>query len=300
MLPFENITNAEFYELLDSTPVADNNEYFDPSCIVDSYSRDLDPDSCLDPVLPLNCSDYYDLTDWPSILNSVGPTIKIISQNIRSLGKNLDEFMHDISPINFDVCALSETWVTDDTECLYRSLAGYSGIFNNRASRGGGVGLYISSKLFWNHLPNISIINNYIETLFVHLPDFNTIVGCIYRPPAGSIRDFNEKLDELLAYCRSNFENCSINLCGDFNLNLFRYDSNLGIENYLNVMFAYNLYPVARKATRVTQFARTLVDNIWTSDLRIKRSGIIRSNITDHYPVFIAFCMENHRINVNT
>ena len=43
-----------------------------------------------------------------------------------------------------------------------------------------------------------------------------------------------------------------------------------------------------RRPTRVFGISATILDHIWTTDLNVKCSGIIRSCITDHYSVFVA------------
>ena len=74
---------------------------------------------------------------------------------------------------------------------------------------------------------------------------------------------------------------------GDFNINLLDYSTSPPVENLLNLQISRNYYPVITRPTRVTPLSCTLIDNIFSnrSD-EIESTGVITTNISDHYPIF--------------
>ena len=61
---------------------------------------------------------------------------------------------------------------------------------------------------------------------------------------------------------------------------------------FSNGIFAYGCIPFITKLTRVTSKTVSLTDNIFTNlifDTSLKlRKGIIKSNVSDHFPVFVS------------
>ena len=41
-----------------------------------------------------------------------------------------------------------------------------------------------------------------------------------------------------------------------------------------------------RRATRVATYSATLIDHIWSNDVKLMSSDIIRSKAPDHYAIF--------------
>lgn len=60
-----------------------------------------------------------------------------------------------------------------------------------------------------------------------------------------------------------------------------------------NTLSSYSFYPVIDKPTRITEVSATLIDNIFTNINSVTKSTIIRTDISDHYPI-VAIC-ENLR-----
>ena len=86
-------------------------------------------------------------------------------------------------------------------------------------------------------------------------------------------------------------------LLGDFNLNLLNYETNCKVKSYCNTGFSHNLIPIKNKLTRVTNHNATIIDHILTNSFDSKTdTGILKVNISDHFPVFFA----SKSINVKT
>ena len=70
--------------------------------------------------------------------------------NTESLPSSYDEFSYKMNKYEFDIVALSETWLKNNkTQLEYVQIDGYKSEFKNRESKsGGGVGFYIKERKF--------------------------------------------------------------------------------------------------------------------------------------------------------
>ena len=194
--------------------------------------------------------------------------------------------------MNFKIIALSETAI--NSHHPYYNIPGYSIEQNFRPKRkGGGVALYIVSNLQYNVRNYLNLGDNtnsiFVETDRNQLKSkYNTVIGCIYRPPSYSLKSFNDSLTHMLSILQKKRKH--ILIAGDFNVNgdtLIRGDSNT--HNFKNIFSANFLFPLISRHTRVTNHSATIIDNIYcnASDIATTcRSGILRFSILEHYAVF--------------
>ena len=76
-------------------------------------------------------------------------------------------------------------------------------------------------------------------------------------------------------------------IMGDFNINLLDHSTSLPVENFLNLMISCNYYPVITRPPRVTPISCTLIDNLFCNRVdEIELTGVITTNIFNHYPIF--------------
>ena len=75
---------------------------------------------------------------------------------------------------------------------------------------------------------------------------------------------------------------------GDLNLNSFDYDNNESVKKILNMIFQSGFLPLIQRATRVTRTTATAIDYIIIDAIldRTMHSGIIKTQISDHFPIF--------------
>ena len=69
-------------------------------------------------------------------------------------------------------------------------------------------------------------------------------------------------------------------------------------ENFTNLLSEFNMYKLIHKPTRIKLPSATLLDNIYTNipiNIDSCKSGILTSNISDHFFVFGAF--DNLQLN---
>ena len=115
-----------------------------------------------------------------------------------------------------------------------------------------------------------------------------TLCG-IYKPPNTNISEF---VDEFGTFCEfflhdKSFKGTYPILGGDFNINLLRYGSNNIVSKFFDTVYASCLLPSIFLPTGVTKHSSILIDNIFVNHSSLKLNGLIRFDISDHYPVFV-------------
>ena len=75
-------------------------------------------------------------------------------------------------------------------------------------------------------------------------------------------------------------------IIGDVNINFLRYNEHTNTEDYLNMLYSNNFLPLITKPTRLTDHSSTLIDHIYTNTINSLVSGIVKIDISDHFPIF--------------
>lgn len=222
-------------------------------------------------------------------LQKASDNFTVLHLNARSMLHKRDHIEHlmQIISVNIDIIAVSETWETDINTDLIK-IPGYNKCSRHRLNNetGGGVALFIHNSIEYSA---INSSTKTFESVFVDLKTRNkgsTIIGAIYRPPGGSLADFNEELDSLLtSFTRSNNKN--LILAGDYNINLLNHNHHEATESFLNIMYSHRMLPMIKRPTRYGDSCATLIDNIFTNLLSESNfSGIVLDDISDHLPIF--------------
>ena len=80
-------------------------------------------------------------------------------------------------------------------------------------------------------------------------------------------------------------------LAGDFNINLLDFDTNEKVQNFVNLMFRFGMIPTISKPTRATRQTASTIDHIITNSIIHTgfKSGIIKTDISDHFPIFFCY-----------
>ena len=214
--------------------------------------------------------------------------------NIRSVPKNLSQLKCYCEGLQFSftVVGLSETWLNESSRDLY-AIDGYQH-FNciRDKKRGGGVSLFVKNNFNVISRTDLDVMSDNIEALFIELKQEetrlskNAIIGIIYRPPGQDIKDFCDKLAEILLKIK--VEDKLVYVMGDFNLNILESDNHLPTSNFIELMYSNSLFPLISRPTRVTKNKASLIDNIFCNDISSteKLNGILCTEISDHYPEF--------------
>ena len=100
----------------------------------------------------------------------------------------------------------------------------------------------------------------FVEIERTHLNSkYNTIIGCIYRPPSFPLKSFNDLLIGMLSILHN--EKKHIYLAGDYNVNtdpLVKGDTS--IQNFKHILSSNFLFPLINKPTRVTHQSATVIN----------------------------------------
>ena len=216
--------------------------------------------------------------------------------NIRSINANLSHFENylQLLSIDFPVIAITETWLTDITCDLY-SLTEYNFVEQHCSSKcGGGVGIFLQNHLNYINRNDLNIFNDICESLFVEIDrtnlirEKNIIIGVIYRPPNTEISHFIDIMKDIM-YNKIKNENKICYLVGDYNINLINVDSHGLTSEFNDIMYSGGFILLITRPTRVTCTSATLIDNIYSNQILDRDhslSGIMLTDITDHYPIF--------------
>ena len=114
----------------------------------------------------------------------------------------------------------------------------------------------------------------------------NIILNLTYRPPNGRVKEFEKHLNKMRS--TNDILKKEVIMAGDFNMNLLDFEQNNKVQNVLNIMFGHSMMPVINKPTRVTKNAATAIDHIFINSVTTTKfkTGIIKSDISDHFPIF--------------
>ena len=124
------------------------------------------------------------------------------------------------------------------------------------------------------------------ENIWLKMNCLNIVVGVMYRYPSNNTKLFLEQLNENLEL----LNNAKLYLIGNLNINICtsnKYFSNDAID-YVNMLASNSFFSIISLPTRVTDISATLIDHIITNDC--KKSifpGIIKSDLSDQYPIFL-------------
>ena len=254
------------------------------------YNCELDPDrnyfNQFSHQLSKN-SNYYNEDSFNKYIKTncyEGGELSFIHSNIRSIPTNLTAFMSYMSNIDYDfsVIGFSETCLNSSTIDTY-GIDGYSHVGLTRESgKGGGVSLFICDKMVYCEMPELTMMCDYIECVFVEINymDYRFIVGVVYRPPNSNTVDFNDSIQDILE--KIAHHPCFI--MGDFNIDLLKHELHRPTEKFLDIMYANSYIPMINRPTRVTRDTGTLIDNIFANNYCIDShfvSGILKADITD-------------------
>ena len=219
-------------------------------------------------------------------------SLHMLHLNILSLPCNQDSLidMLDTYVERLHIICLTETWLNQRSADIY-NINGCKAINNFRKKkRGGGVSILVKNNIVYQPLKKLLKMTTDIETLFIKInksytkTDRDVIVGVCYRPPSGNVTTFNLQLCEILNSI--NHDKHYIYLHGDFNLNLFSLNKSSPAQNFYNLVQTFSLYPLYNKATRIIGNSYSLIDNIFTNNLKHRHKNlIIISDISDHFPL---------------
>ena len=239
-------------------------------------------------------SPYFSVENFETVSDQLnGDKFSILHLNIRSLNKSIDNLRDFLASLKgkFSVTVLTESWYdeTANKNSLF-DLENYNSVHKTRKNKKrGGICIYIHKSIHFKVRNDLALFNDEIETASVETVNNilkNFIITGIYRPPKRNIKFFKDYFKELLSKKKTSGKNVFI--VGDLNINSLDYESNEPVKNFFNLVFQNGFLPLIQRATRVTKTTATAIDHIITDAIFKNKmtSGIIKTDITDHFPIF--------------
>jgi hypothetical protein len=191
-------------------------------------------------------------------------------------------------------------------------LPGYTLEVANRQNRsGGGVCNYIRNDIIYEQIENHMLskllsFEGIVTKLKLNIArsSHTIFLLTIYRPPNTCLEQYNNDIDNLLHELNKSvgMKN-SLVVVGDFNIDLIKISQHKHTLNFFNILLAHNLVPTITKPTRITEFSSTLIDNIFITNHPFAKfsftSGIIYSDLSDHFPCFINLNLNSAELTNN-
>ena len=104
------------------------------------------------------------------------------------------------------------------------------------------------------HKSSISI-DNLFECITVELCLKHKIyVSCVYRQPQSGNTDFTEHMDSMFHSLNGN-----LYVCGDFNIDLSKYDRENNIKYFIDHFLSMSLYPLVKKTKHMKHGCHTIM-----------------------------------------
>ena len=250
----------------------------------------------------LSGCEYYSCPDFHKLLNNNDNhnkhnNVNIFHNNLNGLESKFDKFHNFLTTTttDLDIIAITETsqHVTNTKFKTNVTIEGYKLYSTPTNTRKGGVAIYTKDKFDSIERPDLNIINDHYETIWIEIKNKtckNVIVGSIYRHPHDSMDNYNSFLEyiESTLSILSN-ENKEIYLCGDFNSDILKIDIINNYKFFYELMSSFGLTPYILLPTRIDGESATIVDNIFTNNMTNSiNSGNIITDFSDHFSQFIS------------
>ena len=254
--------------------------------IEDRYLNDVDPDS------NYQADDTCDYTITTDDIKVKSPhDLALMTFNIRSLKKNFNNLTNMLGRINskIHIICLTESWLGPLDNIKDFEIDGYhTPLYQNRIENihGGGVVTYIHKDIpKHKHIKHLSFVDGFNHCLGteITLNNKTTILLNVYRSPNNLNDTFLDKFNSMVSKVKS--KTCYI--LGDMNYNLINLDKHSRTAEYYNHLMSESFKPLIWKPTRITDTKCSLIDHIWTNELRQSihmKSHILVTDISDHLP----------------
>lgn len=228
----------------------------------------------------VNVFNSCEVEDCKSYVSNFPESLTILTQNIRSLYKNIDSFYVLLQRLNFtcDIIILTECWLTNRGDNL-PSIQGYNLFYNTvNTSQNEGVVVYAKDVLrITVEEPSTPGFNCLVIKI-----DTTTAIVAIYRPP--SFRNVDSFLLSLNQTCQSLTPFKNIILTGDINININSENYDAKTQDYLNLC-AYHGLLAAHKLS--THQSGSCLDHMMVKSNSNYISLVTNSTITDHHAVLL-------------
>ena len=154
----------------------------------------------------------------------------------------------------------------------------------------GGTAIYVNEKYDSIECCDLNTENVDFETTWIEIKNKrskNIVCGNVYPHPHNNCEDFFHYLEECLTNLAK--ENKEVYICGDFNFDLLKVDTDNFTQYFFNLLCSYGFLPHILKPTRVTEHTATVIDNIFSNNLQDEiLSGNVLLTLSDHFAQMVS------------
>ena len=245
---------------------------------------------------------YFNVDDAITKIISKNNDFSFLSMNIQSLNAKFDQLKILIHYLNdrgceFSAICIQETWFSDFTDTSLYNINGYNLLSQSKiCSAHGGLCIYLNIKYDYKIKPDVYKTSDIWEGQFVEIrcsQCARTFIlrNLFYRPPIDLNHNYQTFIDELTPVLNQlNKKNKEVVIAGDFNIDLLRLNEKPIFNDYFDMLITNHFIPTITLPTRLSARSASLLDNfICNSTLSSspKPSGIIISDLSDHFPYFL-------------
>ena len=186
-------------------------------------------------------------------------SIRIGSINVQSLKPKLIDLASDLHHLDYDIIAISETWLRPSTPTRLLIIPGYTLHRADRPDNRGYGGVAIATKQSITAAPfkctSDKCQDSKLETLWAVIKmdrGRQLVIGSVYRPPRHTVSalqaDF-EDLERQLQQVYAKFPTASTVICGDLNCDLLKAGNDSGRRRLEEFLHDYSLYQSVSSST---------------------------------------------------
>lgn len=220
--------------------------------------------------------------DCRQYLSVYQKSLTILTQNIRSIYKNMDSFNIFLHRLNFncDIVILTECWLSNRQDNL-PVIPGYNVSFTRiNNNQNDGVVVYSKDSLVVTvEEPNLHDCKS--NCLIMKIGTTAAIIAIYRSPSARNLDVFHASLNQIFQ-ALGTFKN--VILTGDINININSDNCNAGIQDYLNICSFHGFMPAH---TLPTHQSGSCLDHMIVKSNFSYITLVTNSTITDHHAVLL-------------
>ena len=169
-----------------------------------------------------------------------------------------------------DVIAITETSEKEDIGFLNNvEIEGYDIYQTASKTTKGGTAIYVDKRFDTVERCDLHTNNVEFETTWIEIKNkFSKNIVCrsVHRHPHNNFVEFFQYLELCLTSLAK--ENKEIYMCGNFNFDLLKTDTDQNTQHFFNLLCSYGLLPHILQPTRVTVNTASVIDNIFSNNLQ--------------------------------
>ena len=221
-------------------------------------------------------SEYTSPDEITAYMKQQRKSFSLLSLNVDSIKQKevqLKIFIGELlkENVSFSCICIQEARIDDDSDLTSYELDNYT-IFHQgrRVTSKGGLITWVRQDFKGSYRENMYKSSTRFEALFVEirgptLKENKITIGNFYRPGRNNastdVKSFCSELRPILNKLRG--ENSFSIICGDFNINLLKLESNSGFSSFFDLMCGKDFQPLITLPTRFAEKTCSLLDHIW-------------------------------------